>query len=212
MSEVSAPVGLTATQQRQKRALDLVLAGAGLLATSPLLVCGVIAATISTRQWGVFSQERIGRQGQPFRLYKVRSMRRIPGQESTVTAAKDPRITRTGEVLRALKIDELPQLVNVLRGDMSIVGPRPDVPGWANILSGHDRVILTVRPGITGPASIAFRHEEELLAHRPDPEVYNREVIWPQKVRINRQYVMTWSMRGDLQWVAKTFRAVGIHR
>lgn len=201
-------LGLTPGQESRKRAFDLVVGGAALVATSPVMVVGVVAATVSTRQWGVFSQERIGRDGQPFRVHKVRSMRHITGMTTTVTAGTDPRITRTGAWLRRLKVDELPQLVNVVRGEMSIVGPRPDVSGWADALEGADRVVLGLRPGITGPASVAFRHEEDLLAAAEDPEAYNREVIWPEKVRLNREYVETWSLRADLRWIIATVASV----
>lgn len=200
--------GLSARQAGVKRAFDLVVGGAGLVVTSPIIVVGVAAATVSTRQWGVYSQERVGRDGKVFHVHKVRSMRRVPGVTTTVTAGTDPRITRVGAWLRRLKIDELPQLVNVVRGEMSLVGPRPDVQGWADRLEGEDRVVLTVRPGITGPASIAFRHEEELLAAAEDPETYNREVIWPEKVRLNREYVRSWTLREDLRWILATVATV----
>ena len=111
---------------------------------------------------------------------KIRTMNSVGG--TTVTTANDTRITRSGALMRRLKIDELPQLINVLRGEMSLVGPRPDVPGFADLLIGDDRVVLTVRPGITGPAAIEYRHEEEILARVADPEGYNRDVIWPDKV------------------------------
>lgn len=179
-----------------------------MVATAPIMALGVVASTVSTRQWGVFSQERIGRDGQPFRVHKVRSMRRIDGLTTTVTAGTDPRITRVGAWLRRLKIDELPQLVNVVRGEMSLVGPRPDVAGWADTLEGADRIVLSVRPGITGPASVVYRHEEGLLAAAEDPEAYNRDVIWPDKVRLNREYVETWSLRSDLRWIFATLRTV----
>ena len=120
------------------------------------------------------------------------------------TADGDQRITKTGRILRKLKIDELPQLFNVLLGQMSLVGPRPDVPGFADQLAGDDRIILSIRPGITGPASIAFRNEEEILAAVDDPEVYNREVIWPEKVAINKQYVQTQSLLGDVKLILQT--------
>lgn len=207
-SAMSEPTGLNPAQAVGKRAFDLVVGGAALVLTAPIMGLGVLAATVSTRQWGVFSQERIGRHGQPFRVHKVRSMRRIDGVTTTVTAGTDPRITRVGAWLRRLKIDELPQLVNVVAGEMSLVGPRPDVAGWADLLEGADRVVLAVRPGITGPASVVYRHEEELLAAADDPEVYNREVIWPDKVRLNREYVENWSLRSDLRWLAATVRTV----
>ena len=115
--------------------------------------------------------------GKQFPLLKLRSMRVIAGSQTNVTADGDQRITKTGRMLRKLKIDELPQLFNVLLGQMSLVGPRPDVPGFADQLTGDDRIILSIRPGITGPASIAFRNEEEILASVDDPETYNLSLI-----------------------------------
>jgi hypothetical protein len=116
----------------------------------------------------------------------------------------DPRITRIGRLLRKTKLDELPQLVHVLFGQMSFVGPRPDVPGYADKLKGEDRVILSVRPGITGPATLKYRDEEALLAAQDDPERYNNEVLWPDKVRLNRQYVQNWSFWTDIRLILKT--------
>jgi len=205
---VDARGALNARQAAAKRLLDVLVAGAGLVATSPLLLVGWAAATVETRQNGLFRQVRIGRDGVPFEVMKLRSMRSVDGVDTTVTTRHDVRITRSGAWLRRFKIDELPQLVNVLRGEMSLVGPRPDVPGFADALLGADRVILTVRPGITGPAAIAYRHEEAILAHVADPERYNREVIWPDKVRINREYVEQYSLRSDLTWLIRTLRSV----
>lgn len=202
------PRGLTHAQARRKRAFDLAVGGTALVITSPIMVLGVAAATVSTRQWGVFSQERIGLDARPFHVHKVRSMRRLDGITTTVTAGSDPRITKAGAWLRRLKIDELPQLVNVVRGEMSLVGPRPDVAGWADALEGPDRVVLSVRPGITGPASVHFRHEEDILAAVDEPEIHNREVIWPEKVRLNREYVENWSLRADLRWIFATVVSV----
>lgn len=202
------PRGLSPRQRLLKRALDLVGAAALLLATSPLLVGGWVAAVLSTRAPGVFRQVRVGRWGEPFEVMKLRSMRVVVGPVTTVTTADDVRITRTGAWLRRLKIDELPQLVNVLRGEMSLVGPRPDVAGFADELTGDDRVVLTVRPGITGPASLEFRHEEELLAAAESPEDYNREVIWPAKVRVNRDYVENWTLLGDVRYLLATVTTV----
>ena len=142
--------------------------------------------------------------GKQFPLLKLRSMRVIAGSQTNVTADGDQRITKTGRILRKLKIDELPQLFNVLLGQMSLVGPRPDVPGFADQLTGDDRIILSIRPGITGPASIAFRKEEEILASVDDPETYNREVIWPEKVAINKQYVQSQSLLGDVKLILQT--------
>jgi lipopolysaccharide/colanic/teichoic acid biosynthesis glycosyltransferase len=202
------PHTLSSRQEAAKRLLDVVVSGAVLVATSPVLLVGWLAATLETRQNGLFRQVRIGRDGTPFEVLKLRTMRAVDGIDTTVTTRHDVRITRSGAWMRRLKIDELPQLVNVLRGEMSLVGPRPDVPGFADRLQGGDRVILTVRPGITGPAALAYRHEEAILAEVPDPETYNREVIWPDKVRINRAYVEHYRLRADLTWLVRTVRSV----
>ena len=180
------------------------MAFAALIFIWPIIVLGWLAATISTGKNGFFIQQRVGLNGQLFPLLKLRSMRVVPGQQTTVTADDDQRITKTGRILRKLKIDELPQLINVLLGHMSLVGPRPDVPGFADQLAGDDQIILSVRPGITGPATIAFRNEEEMLAAVEDPETYNREVIWPKKVALNKQYVQSQSLLGDVKLLWQT--------
>lgn len=131
-------------------------------------------------------------------------MRNVTGISTNVTQSNDPRITRLGHFFRKTKIDELPQLFNVFLGHMSFVGPRPDVPGFADKLSGPDRVILSVRPGITGPATIRFRNEEQILAQQADSEKYNQEVIWPEKVRLNREYVEDYSFWRDLRYIWQT--------
>jgi lipopolysaccharide/colanic/teichoic acid biosynthesis glycosyltransferase len=196
--------GLSATQAFAKRSFDVVLACIGLLLTGWLILLAWLLATIDTRSNGLFMQERVGRHGKPFTLVKIRTMRPVAGEGTHVTTATDPRITRLGRFLRATKIDELPQLVNVLTGSMSFVGPRPDVPGFADRLAGDDRIILAVRPGITGPATLKYRHEEQLLAGQADPESYNRDVIYPDKVHINKEYVRNWSFRGDLAYILRT--------
>lgn len=202
--------GLSARQRVVKRAFDLVVAVPALVVASPVIVVAVLAATIETRAWGLFSQVRIGREARPFRVYKVRTMRVSHAPATTVTTLDDARITRSGAFMRSLKIDELPQLLNVVLGQMSLVGPRPDVPGFADALEGGDRVVLTVRPGITGPATLAFRHEEELLAAVEDPEAHNATVIWPQKVALNRAYVESWSLRADLRCLLATLGGRGL--
>ena len=117
-------------------------------------------------------------------------MRNTPGMTTTVTTSYDPRVTRIGRFWRKTKIDESPQLINVILGQMSFVGPRADVPGFADRLEGGDRIVLSVRPGITGPATLRFRHEEGMLGQQADPENYNREVIWPEKIRLDRKSVV----------------------
>ncbi len=131
-------------------------------------------------------------------------MRQRAHIRTSVTAANDPRITNFGKFLRKTKLDELPQLFNVLKGDMSLVGPRPDVPGFADKLQGENRKILALKPGITGLATIAFKNEEELLAEQENPEQYNREIIWPEKVRLNKKYIEQYSFLLDLKILWKT--------
>jgi len=200
------PVGLSRKEALAKRLFDLALSGAGLLLGGWLILLLVAAATINARSFGLFAQRRIGRGGRPFTVYKIRTMRAVEGIDTTVTTASDARITDFGSWLRRFKLDELPQLFNVFFGDMSFVGPRPDVAGYADLLEGDDRIILTVRPGITGPASLKFRREEELLAAQEAPQRYNDEVIWPEKVRINREYVEQWSFCKDLYYLWETVK------
>ncbi|MDO5286408.1 MAG: sugar transferase [Actinomycetia bacterium] len=191
-----------------KRAADLVVAGAGLVMASPVLA--VCAAAVKLGDGGpvLFRQTRVGLRGRPFRILKLRSMRvRSTGAE--VTSAGDSRVTGVGRVLRATKLDELPQLVNVVAGDMSLVGPRPEVPRYVAAWSDEDReLVLSVRPGITDPASLAFVDEEARLAEADDPEQYYREVIAPAKLALCREYVRTRSLAGDARIVLQTLAAV----
>ena len=198
------PVGLTVLQATLKRGFDIVGAVVGLVLTCWLFPLVWLAATLDTRTNGFFLQERVGQRGQHFRVIKLRTMRVDVGLPTTVTTAADARITPLGRFLRRVKLDELPQLINILKGEMSFVGPRPDVPGYADELTGDDRIVLSVRPGITGPATLKYRDEEALLATVADPETYNREVIWPDKVRINRAYIENWSFWQDLIFIWRT--------
>ena len=188
-----------------KRGFDMVVAAVGLLLLWPVIVAGWVAASLETRSNGFFLQERIGKDGKRFKVIKLKTMKPSSSIDTTVTTAQDRRITKSGRFLRRTKIDELPQLWNVLVGDMSLVGPRPDVPGFADRLEGEDRIVLSVRPGITGPATLKYRDEEEILAKQKEPERYNREVIWPDKVRINKAYVQNWSFAKDLHYILETF-------
>ncbi len=151
----------------------------------------------------LFSQKRIGRDGKMFVLYKFRSMN-IYHDGSSVSVAGESRITPLGAVLRKYKLDELPELWNVLIGDMSFVGPRPDVPGYADMLKGEEKRILELRPGITGPASLKYRNEEELLAQVDNPHEYNDKVIYPDKVRLNLYYLNHYSFIKDIQMILCT--------
>jgi lipopolysaccharide/colanic/teichoic acid biosynthesis glycosyltransferase len=184
--------------------MDISVATAGLLLTSWIIVLAALAARLSTGESGIFVQSRIGRHARPFRMYKIRTMRHSAEPGTTVTTLNDSRITRVGRILRKTKVDELPQLLNVLLGQMSLVGPRPDVTGFADALQGEDRAILSLRPGITGPATLAYRDEEALLAGVADAESYNRNVIFPHKVRINLDYIRNYSVSGDIKYLVKT--------
>ena len=191
-------------QRFTKRGFDLAFSLLGLLAVGWLILLCWIAATISTRMNGFFLQDRVGYKGRVFRIIKIRTMRPIAGMTTPVTTENDARITLLGAWMRRWKLDELPQLLNVLAGQMSFVGPRPDVAGFADRLTGTDRIVLSVRPGITGPATLVFRNEEELLARCSDPEEFNRRVIYPAKVKINRHYIENYSFRKELLFVAAT--------
>ena len=191
-----------------KRAFDVSLAIVGIALTWWLMLLAVAVSTIDTGRFGLFVQQRVGRDGRLFPLLKIRTMRHDAAITTLVTTRDDPRITAAGRLIRRFKIDELPQLFNILVGHMSLVGPRPDVAGFADALVGVDRVILTVRPGITGPATLKYRDEETLLQGVEDPETYNREVIFPDKVRINREYVERYRFRHDLDYLMQTVTSV----
>lgn len=187
-----------------KRLFDIFGSSAGLLLTWWIIILGYIAATLDTWENGFFIQERIGRHGRRFKVIKLRTMRSDAKIYTNVTTLKDKRTTMVGRLLRKAKIDELPQLVNILLGDMSFVGPRPDVPGFADRLEGNERLILSVRPGLTGPATLKYKDEETLLSDKIDPEEYNRKVIYPDKVRINLEYIRNYSFVKDMQYIWKT--------
>ena len=170
----------------------------------PILL--VVAILIRVKMPGgpvIFTQQRVGKDGKLFTMYKFRSMM-VGHGGSSVSVAGETRITPLGAKLRKFKLDELPELWNVLIGDMSFVGPRPDVPGYADKLTGSDRAVLKLKPGITGPASLKYRNEEEILAKQSDPIKYNDEVIYPDKVRININYMKHWSFLLDLKIIIYT--------
>ena len=176
----------------------------GLILLSPILL--VVGAVIHIKMPGgsaIFKQKRVGKHGRLFTMYKFRSMT-VRHSGSSVSVKGESRITPLGAVLRKYKLDELPELWNVLIGDMSFVGPRPDVPGYADKLQGEDRRMLLLKPGITGPASLKYRNEEELLAEQDDPQKYNDEVLFPDKVRINIEYLDHWSFWNDIKIIIYT--------
>ncbi len=192
-------------QKKIKRLFDVVLASVGLLLTWPIILMAWTIAAIETRSNGFFLQKRVGEGGRLFTIIKIKTMY-SSASGSTITTANDSRITRSGRWFRRYKIDELPQLINILKGDMSFVGPRPDVPGYMDRLEGDDRILLSVKPGITGPATIKYKNEEEILAQVDDPQKYNDEVIWPDKVRINKEYIKNWSLKKDIYYIIKTIK------
>ena len=170
-----------------------------------VILLASIIVYFNTGEHGFFRQLRVGMDGRIFRIYKLRSMVSAVGVTTTVTTLYDKRITPFGRFLRRSKLDELPQLINVLIGDMSFVGPRPDVPGFADLLTEADKVILSIRPGLTGLASINFINEEKLLAEQSSPDEYNRRIIWPAKIRLNKFYILKYSFCLDIRILWLTF-------
>ena len=190
-----------------KRAFDVVCSALGLLALSPvLLVCALLVGL--TSPGGVlFRQERIGKDGVPFTIYKFRSMRR-DNAGLKITTSGDSRVTPVGKVLRRTKLDELPQLFNVLKGDMSFVGPRPEVREYTDLYDEEQRQVLLVRPGITGLASIRFRNENELLDESDDPNRTYIEEVMPQKLALDLEYIPHASVFYDIRLILETLVTV----
>lgn len=187
-----------------KNIFDRAASFFGLMILWPVLL--IVAIMVRIKMPGgpvLFTQKRVGKDGKLFTMYKFRSMT-VGHGGSSVSVAGESRITPLGAKLRKYKLDELPELWNVLIGDMSFVGPRPDVPGYADRLQGEDRKILQLKPGITGSASLKYRNEEELLAKQDDPVRYNDEVIFPDKVRINLDYLEHWSFWLDMKIIIYT--------
>ena len=187
-----------------KYVFDRTAAFFGLILLLPILIiCSIIIAIKMPNGPIIFKQKRVGQYGRLFTMYKFRTMKNNH-HGSSISIAGENRITPIGAFLRKYKIDELPELWNVLIGDMCLVGPRPDVPGYADVLEGKNREILKLKPGITGPASLKYRNEEDILAQQDNPQKYNDEVIYPDKVRINLEYLHQWSFWNDLVIIYKT--------
>lgn len=200
---------LSRRQRASKRTFDVCVALVGLLLFGWLIVLAVLLARLDTGESGIFCQTRVGRFGRRFSILKIRTMRSRPDIATSVTTTHDPRITWLGSLLRKTKIDELPQLVNVLKGDMSFVGPRPDVPEIADRLCREAPLVLTMRPGITGPASLKYRNEEQLLGLHSDSEWVNTTVIFPDKMRINTAYVENYRVLSDFKYIWQTITGKG---
>jgi len=195
---------MTKTQKFIKRSFDIVASLFGLLLSWPIILVTWLLASLDTRSNGMFSQQRIGKDAKAFTVYKIKTMRNSKGPRSTVAGNNQAEITKLGAIFRKFKLDELPQLFNVLIGHMSFVGPRPDVPGYADKLQGNERLMLTVRPGITGPASLKYKNEEYILTTQSDPQEYNDTVIWPDKVKINIDYINNYSFLKDCKYILQT--------
>lgn len=190
-----------------KWVFDRTVSLVGLILISPvLLAIGIVVKAESPKLPVFFRQNRIGQFGRPFALIKFKTMNPV-NDDASASVSQEVRVTKVGKFLRKYKLDELPQLWNVLKGDMSFVGPRPDVAGYADKLEGDDRIILDLKPGITCPATLKFRREEEILSRQPDPLEYNDKVLWPEKVRLNKEYALTRSFIGDLKVI---FRTLGV--
>ena len=192
-----------------KRLTDLVISFVLLVVFSPLMIGLAILVAITSPGGALFRQQRVGRDGRPFQLLKFRSMRVRDGTEAGSFDAGDARrVTGVGRFLRKTKLDELPQLINVLRGDMSLVGPRPEVEKWTRVYPERWQTVLRVRPGITDEASIRYRNEEEILAASDDPEEMYRNRILPRKLDLAEQYATAHSLPGDLRIMLATMAAV----
>ena len=194
---------LSQKQQISKRSFDIIFSFFGLVICFIPILLLIIIASISTGQFGLFSQQRVGRHAKLFKIFKIRTMKH-PNDENFITLRDDARLSAFGKMIRKYHLDEMPQIFNVFKGEMSFVGPRPDVKGYADLLQGDDRIILSVRPGITGPATLQFKNEEDLLAQQKNPKKYNDTIIWKEKVKINKEYIMNWTLLGDIKYIFKT--------
>lgn len=192
-----------------KRVFDIIASGLGLLILSPLFL--VIAVWVKLDSPGpvFYKQVRVGRNNKDFYLYKFRSMRVGSDKKGLITVGgRDPRVTHSGYYIRKYKLDEFPQLINVFKGDMSLVGPRPEVRKYVDLYTPEQMHVLDVRPGITDLSSIRYRNENELLAKASDPEQYYRDIVMQDKLRINLEYVRNHSFFGDIALIFKTFLSI----
>lgn len=195
--------------EAMRRSFNLIASLVGLLILSPLFVVVAIAVIADSSGPVFFRQKRVGRDGKPFNIIKFRSMRTdAPELGGQLTVGADPRVTRVGRYLRAWKVDELPQLINVVRGEMDLVGPRPEVPGYVDLYTPEQRRVLRVRPGITDPASVEFRNESELMGEQPSPESFYVAEIMPRKLALNLAYLKDRSLWTDIRVILGTLAAL----
>lgn len=192
-----------------KRVFDIFASSCGLICLSPIFIVLAIWIKLDSKGPVFYRQVRVGRGNKDFRIYKFRSMRVGADKGSLVTiGGRDPRVTRSGYIIRKYKLDELPQLINVFRGDMSLVGPRPEVRHYVNYWTPDQLHVLDVRPGITDPASIKFRNENELMEKADDPEDYYINVIMQEKIMLYLEYVQNASFWYNIKLILKTFKVV----
>ena len=192
-----------------KRTFDILASGIGLIILSPLFIAISIWILLDSPGNVFYRQVRVGRKNKDFYLYKFRSMHTGADKKGLITVGgRDPRVTRSGYYIRKYKLDELPQLINVLIGDMSLVGPRPEVRKYVSMYTPEQMNVLNVRPGITDMASIRYRNENELLANAEDPETFYIQTIMPDKLKINLEYVMHSSFLNDLTIILKTITTI----
>jgi lipopolysaccharide/colanic/teichoic acid biosynthesis glycosyltransferase len=192
---------------RLKRPFDLIASISALIVTLPVWVPVALAIRVESPGPILYRAKRMGRGGRPITVLKFRSMKVTSGGPA-ITAGTDSRITRVGKLIRLTKIDELPQLINVVRGDMSLVGPRPEDARYLDSYSEVERAVLGIRPGITGAASVAYRHEETILAAASDVEAEYRSTVLPAKLALELDYLRTRSLRTDVKWLLATVAAV----
>ena len=187
-----------------KLVFDYFFAIVCLFILSPLFIIISVIIKLTSKGPIFYIQERVGRNGEIFNIVKFRSMRTAHGDNNTITIGGDIRVTKFGKVIRRFKLDELPELVNILKGEMSFVGPRPDLPGYADKLRGEGKKILTLKPGITSKASLKYANEEEILAKQDNPIKYNNEVIYPDKVKLNLDYYYNHNLWIDIKLIFAT--------
>lgn len=209
VSAISARKNKLLLARKMKRLFDIVASGLGLIVLSPLFLILAVWIKLDSKGPVFYRQLRVGLHNRDFRIFKFRSMRVGADKGSLVTiGGRDPRVTRSGYWIRKFKLDELPQLINVFVGDMSLVGPRPEVRHYVDYWTPEQMHVLDVRPGITDPASIKFRNENELMEHASDPEKYYIEVIMQEKLKLYLEYVQNHSFGGDIGLIFKTFGAI----
>ena len=188
-----------------KRTFDIIISFIGIIVVSPIILISVLLVRILYNESGFFIQRRIRKYGKEFNIIKIKTMSSNIGYKTNVTTDNDPRITPLGRFFRKTKIDELPQLYNVLIGNMSFVGPRPDIKELVDTIENRKKsIFLSIRPGITGPASLKYKDEEKILAEVESPEMYNKEIIFPDKVKINEEYIRNYSIINDIKYIIST--------